>query len=123
MDYLRRLDEIANADLTFMKDTWTADMMRDGMQAIALAQQNPEITNREIDIWTYLSEYNPPESHGFMFSSDPIVNKVVGLMEVGHSGCSMAFTMRNIQHIAKIGFSAYRQVYLDQKKEKQDGSV
>jgi len=119
MDYFRTLDEVDNADLTFISDKWDADMIRDGMRAIALAQQEPDIATKELDIWTYLSKYNPPESHGFMFSNDPIVGKVDGLMTVGHSGCSMAYTMRHIQLIAKIGISAYRQECLAQQQYQQ----
>jgi heme exporter protein D len=119
MDYFRTLNEVDNADLTFISDKWDADMIRDGMRAIALAQQEPDIATKEFDIWTYLSKYNPPESQGFMFSDDPIVGKIVGLMAVGHSGCSMAYTMRHIQLIAKIGISAYRQECLAQQQYRQ----
>lgn len=108
MDYLRTLTEVASADLTFLNDEWAADMLRDGMRAVVIVQNT-----KETDVWTYLSTYEPPQSRGFMFSSDPIVDSVVRAMEVRHSGCSMAVTMRHLQLMAKIGFSAYRKGYLD----------
>ena len=119
MDHLRTLYEVDNADLTFIRDKWNADMIRDGMRAIVLAQQEPDIAAKEIDIWTYLSKYNPPESQGFMFSDDPIVGKIIRQTQVGHSGCSMAYTMRHIQLIAKIGISAYRDEWLAQQQPQQ----
>lgn len=119
MDYFRTLDEVDNADLTFIGGRWESDMIRDGMRAIVLAQQDPDIATKEIDIWTYLSKYNPPESQGFMFSDDPIVGKIIRKTQVGHSGCSMAYTMRHIQFIAKMGISAYRDEWLAQQRGRQ----
>jgi hypothetical protein len=82
------------------------------MRAVVVAQQLPEISKRELDVWNYLSKYDPPASHGFMFSSDPVVGKVVNAMEVGHSGSSMAFTMRHIQRVAQVGVAGYRREYI-----------
>ena len=112
-DYPRTFDEVTQLDLSFIDDKWSADMLRDAMRAVVVAQQLPEISKRELDVWNYLSVYDPPASHGFMFSSDPVVDKVVASMEVGHSGSSMAFTMRHLQRVAQIGVSGYRKGYLD----------
>ena len=112
LEYPRTFDEVTQLDLSFIKDKWSADMLRDAMRAVVVAQQLPEISKRELDVWNYLSKYEPPASHGFMFSSDPVVDKVVASMEVGHSGSSMAFTMRHLQLVAQIGVSKYREGYL-----------
>lgn len=111
--YPRTLQEVAALDLSFLNDNWAADMFRDGMNAIVLAQQNSEISKKEIDVWNYLSTYEPPEGQGFMFSrGDLVVESVQHHMKVGHSGCSMALTMRHLQLLAKIGFPEYRNGYL-----------
>jgi hypothetical protein len=110
--YPRTLQEVAALDLSFLNDNWAADMFRDGMNAVVLAQQDPAISKKEIDVWNYLSTYEPPENQGFMFSRGDIVVEVVqNKMQVGHSGCSMALTMRHLQLLAKIGFPNYRDGY------------
>ena len=114
--YPRSLQEVAQLDLSFMKDEWLADMLRDAMNAVVLAQEKPEIIKKGIDVWTYLSTYEPPEGQGFMFSrGDLVVESVQHHMQVGHSGGSMAHTMRHLQLLAQIGFPEYRNGYLTKK--------
>ena len=111
--YPRSLHEVAALDLSFLGDTWAADMLRDAMNAVVLSQENAEIIRRKIDAWTYLSTYEPPRGEGFMFSrGDTVVESVQYNMQVGHSGGSMAMTMRQLQLLAKIGFPEYRDAYL-----------
>ena len=110
--YPRSLQEVAALDLSFLKDDWAADMLRDAMNAVVLAQENPQILQKGIDAWTYLSTYEPPSGEGFMFSrGDIVVESVQQKMQVGHSGGSMAMTMRHLQLLAKIGFPEYRNGY------------
>jgi hypothetical protein len=104
-------DEVANIDLTFMPDAWCADMLRDAMNAVVLAQLDPEMSNNEIDVWAYLSTYEPPAGEGFMFCRDKVVSRIQANMQVGHSGGSMAFTLRHLELVAKIGLSKYREGY------------
>lgn len=115
--YPRSLQEVTELDMSFMKDKWAADMLRDAMNAVVLAQENPEIIKRKIDVWTYLSTYEPPSGEGFMFSrGDIVVESVQNHMQVGHSGGSMACTMRHLQLLAKIGLPEYREGYLNNSK-------
>jgi len=109
--YPRSLQEVAAIDLSFLDD-WAADMLRDAMKSVVLAQQDPEISRQEIDVWNYLSTYEPPAGQGFMFSrGDIVVESIQRNMQVGHSGGSMAHTMRHLQLLAKIGFPEYRDGY------------
>lgn len=110
--YPRSLQEVAALDLSFLRDTWAADMLRDAMNAVVLAQEKPQILEQKIDIWTYLSTYDPPRGEGFMFNrGDLVVESVQHHMQTGHSGSTMAITMRNLQLLAKIGFPQYRDGY------------
>ena len=110
--YPRSLQEVAAIDMSFMTDKWVADMLRDAMNAVVLAQENPQIIQKGIDVWTYLSTYEPPSGEGFMFSrGDLVVESVQNHMQVGHSGGSMAYTMRHLQLLAKIGLPEYREGY------------
>ena len=114
--YPRSLQEVAALDLSFLGDTWAADMLRDAMNAVVLAQENPKILQKGIDAWTYLSTYEPPEGQGFMFSrGDLVVESVQHHMQISHSGGSLAFTMRHLQLLAQIGLPEYRNVYLTKK--------
>jgi hypothetical protein len=111
--YPRSLQEVAAIDLSFLTDTWAADMLRDAMNAVVLAQEKPEIIRQKIDVWEYLSTYEPPRGEGFMFSrGDLVVESVQYNMQVGHSGGSMALTMRHLQLLAKIGLPEYRNGYV-----------
>ena len=111
--YPRSLQEVAAIDLSFLTDTWAADMLRDAMNAVVLAQEKPEIIRKKIDVWEYLSTYEPPRGEGFMFSrGDLVVEAVQYNMQVGHSGGSMALTMRHLQLLAKIGLPEYRNGYV-----------
>jgi hypothetical protein len=105
-------EEVTAIDLSFLGDDWAADMLRDAMNAVVLAQQDPKIRAKEINVWNYLSTYEPPAGQGFMFSrGDLVVESVQRNMQVGHSGSSMAMTMRQLQLLAKIGFPQYRDGY------------
>jgi hypothetical protein len=57
--------------------------------------------------WTYLRDNPPSESTGYMFSNNPAFSAIMNHMEVGHSGSSYAWTMRNLQYIATHGIDAY----------------
>jgi hypothetical protein len=105
----RTQSEVVELDLSFIKDSWCRDMLRDAMNAVVLAQGDPEITAQGIDVWNYLSTYEPPSGEGFMFSrGNPVITCIQSNMQTGHSGNSMAVTMRQLQLLAKIGMSAYR---------------
>ena len=112
------LEAVEACDLSYMNDTWSEDMIRDGMRAIIRVGQLPNIREKEINVWKYLSEYSPPSGRGFQFSAgdDQIVTLVQNNMITGHSGCSMGWTMRNIEFIAKNGVGAHRDRFLENKR-------
>ena len=114
------LDEVRDCDLSYLNDNHSADMIRDGMRAIILAGELPEIKAKEINVWKYLSEYSPPSGRGFQFSSgdDNIVSLVQNNMLTGHSGCSMGWTMRQIEFIAKNGVPTHRETFLENRRRR-----
>jgi hypothetical protein len=90
-------------------------MVRDGLRAIIRVADSPEFRSREItanQVWTHLAQYSPEPGKGFMFSADDdVILKIQNEMEIGHSGCSMGWTMRQIEFIAKNGLPAYRKLF------------
>ena len=78
------------------------DNVRDGIDAVIKTTQQ-----RESCTWSYLRDTPPSEKKGYMFSDNPMFSVILGNMQVGHSGASYAWTMRNLQHIASHGLDAY----------------
>jgi len=76
--------------------------VRDGIEAVIKTTQQ-----RESCAWTYLRDTPPDESRGYMFTNNPVFNEIMNNMQVGHSGASYGFTMRNLQYIATHGLDAY----------------
>lgn len=113
------LDAVRDCDISYLNDKWSEDMIRDGMRSIIRVGQIPEIRDKEINVWTYLSKYSPPADRGFMFSygEDRVVTLVGENMETGHSGASMGWTMRNIEFIAKNGLPAHRTMFLNRQRQ------
>lgn len=113
------LDAVTNCDLSYYACSHSANMVRDGMFAILRANEDPSIKTREINVWKYLSQYSPPSDRGFIFSAghDDIVTRVQYHMETGHSGCSMGWTMRQIEFIAKNGLPAHRKLFLENRRQ------
>jgi len=112
------LDAVRDCDLSYLNDKWSEDMIKDGMRSILRVGQLPEIRDKEISVWTYLSKYSPPADRGFQFSygDDRIVTLVGDHMEIGHSGTSIGWTMRNIEFIAKNGLPAHRARFLNSRQ-------
>jgi hypothetical protein len=102
------IEEVNNLDLNYI-DNWERDMIKDGMRAVVRA--NDVLEKREINVWDYLSKFSPPPNRGFMFCDDEIVSIIQREMETGHSGSSMAWTMRVIELIAKQGLPALPQYF------------
>jgi len=88
-----------------MEDPRISDLnynVHDGIAAVIKTTHQ-----RESCIWTYLRNNPPSESTGYMFSDNPIFTMIMRNMEVGHSGTSYGWTMRNLQYIANHGIDAY----------------
>ena len=92
----RIIDDI-NMSIYSVGDSWSDDMIKDGITAVIRASQATGI-----DMWAYLKTYTPESNKGFMFSNDGIIGKIGQFMEVGHSGSSYAWTMRQLQRIAHM---------------------
>jgi hypothetical protein len=73
------------------------EMLKDAYKAITVT-----------GMWAWFSGYVPAEGEGFTFTTHPNMKKIEEAMEYkGHSGFSYAWTMRQMQHIAKGGWENY----------------
>ena len=61
--------------------------------------------------WEYLREYKVSEETGYMFSTELTINDLMDQIdtdyEFGHSGCSISYTMRAMDFIAKNGVESF----------------
>lgn len=64
-------------------------------------------TITQLDLWSWLSTYTPEEKKGFMFSSDPNINKIGEALKTSHTGASFALVMQGMDYIAKYGYPAF----------------
>lgn len=77
----------------------------DAHEAMMLQDADSAIT--ECNLWDWLRGYTPEEGKGFMFSQHPNLNKIDAAMKFrGHSSSSHAWTMRQMEYIAKNGWDA-----------------
>lgn len=62
------------------------------------------------EAWELLANFT---GESFMFNTDPAIHtlmiKISDAYGGGHSGSSIAFTMRHLEFIAKHGFAAYKE--------------
>lgn len=78
-------------------DAHQADMLADAYQAITTA-----------DMWEYMRRPSVPGPDGFMFSPAIELAAINAEMKYdGHSGASYAWTMRQMEAIAKGGWEPY----------------
>lgn len=109
------LNAVRDCDLTCLNCDHSANMVRDGLRAVIRVSESPEFRCKEItatQVWKHLAHYSPDPDRGFMFSADDdVITRIQNKMEIGHSGCSMGWTMRQIEFIAKNGLPAYRELF------------
>ena len=81
----------------------------------------------QTSLWDWLKNYEVNPKNGFMFASDPEINLIGNVMErnnapviVSHSGASFGFTMRNLHYIATNGFEAYKALYLENTRQREE---
>jgi len=108
MSYIR-------GDFSFMTEDHERRMVEDAFQAMEKVEGS----------WAYLSRPEVPEKDtGFMFSRDPIVRQISEEVDknsqIGHSGSSYGWTMRQIEFIAKHGWDDYVKNCVKNQKKRED---
>ena len=91
-------------------DKYSRDFLKSAHQTIS-----------RCELWNWLRNFEPQEGRGFMFAegvseldrlNDELFKDPVSS---GHSGASYGITMRNMEYIAKNGYSAYKTMILSSK--------
>ena len=83
-------------DFSFITSDHERNMVESAFNAITIAEK-----------WEFLKTFEPDEGEGFMFTKNEEANKLMNYIDTvykeGHSGGSMAWTMRIMQIIAREG--------------------
>jgi hypothetical protein len=80
-------------------------MLKDAYDAITTA-----------NLWDFMRNEEPPHGQGYMWWPHPNLSEITRHMKTDHSGASYGWTMRQMQFIAKRGWSEYVvQCLLEQK--------
>lgn len=97
MDYT-----ITNNEFNTITNSHEREMLKNAYDAINASEA-----------WDWLKNFN---QQSFMFSLDPMVNKISENMEKlgynGHSGASFGWTMRNMEYLAKNGKTKFFSHYI-----------
>jgi len=89
--------------------TSDATMLADAYEAVSRA-----------NLWDYLARPSTPGPDGFMLASDFELSAIAArMMFKGHSGASYAWTLRQMEYIAKGGWDAYANRIRAQKANEQ----
>ena len=88
-------------DFSFIRDDATRYFVEDAYKAVSSIG----------GAWDFLKSYTPAENNGFMFSSDPMLDKIGAKLDQAHSGASYGYTMRQMEYIAKNGLEAYKNMW------------
>ena len=113
-DYaLHRIQHFLNRDvlneihLTIHKDEGNFSIFSHMKEYEQQALQNMYNVISNNNLWNFMKK-DPPINTGYAFWSTPelsIISK--GTEQDGHSGCSFSWALRNMQYIAKHGWTKY----------------
>jgi hypothetical protein len=78
-------------------NTLEAEMLRDADETIT-----------RLELWDWLKSYIPDQEKGFVLSKDWNLSSIIDNMKyTGHSGSSFSWTMRQMEYIAKNGWTEF----------------
>lgn len=73
--------------------------------------QDADTVLTTLGLWEWLSEFNPHQGEGFMFTHHPNLNRIIDAMTFqGHSGASFAWTLRTMQKLARLGWARFAEI-------------
>jgi len=107
-DELFPLDIPENPDFAFL-DIGDRNMIQSAYQTVS-----------RLNKWDYMRRYDPNSETGYMFDNDPTIREIISTINEDsplHSGASLVYTMRRVQHIAKNGFEKFKQDYCNEMQQ------
>ena len=88
-------------DFSFIENNNQRNMIEDAYNAVS----------NTVDGWEFMKTFNP--KNGFMYTDNPKLSEISHKMNMqhDHSGGSYAWTMRQIEYIAKKGWINYVELW------------
>jgi len=95
-----------NGEFEFVSDSNSRALFKNMHNAIS-----------QTELWDWMKSYTPPRDKGFMFASEPELDRIQNKMSEdpisgNHSGSSYGSMMRSMEYIAKNGYEAFKQEVL-----------
>jgi hypothetical protein len=95
---------IGDGNFEYIADIYERKMLQNAYKAIQISEG-----------WDFMKA--DPGDGGFMFSKDPMINKIMENMDqcipyVGHSGASFGCVMRSMQYLAINGIEKHKRCYI-----------
>lgn len=82
--------------------------------------QDADAAITQCELWDWLRDYVPENGKGFMFSEHPNLTRINNAMKYdGHSGSSYVWTMRNMEYIAKHGWTLFEFTIREQRRKEE----
>jgi hypothetical protein len=86
-----------------------AEMLRDADETIT-----------RLNLWDWLKSYTPDQEKGFVLSKDWNLSSIIDNMKyTGHSGSSFSWTMRQMEYIAKNGWTEFVKIRIEITKREE----
>ena len=94
------------------KGSWPTDHFSKDLRLMAA-------TITRLELWDWFRIESPSDNEGYRWWNHPNINKISenlqndeGILDNPHSGASFAWSMRNMQAIAKEGFQTWKTKYI-----------
>lgn len=88
-------------------------------EAMMLKDADAAIT--QCDLWNWLRDYTPEDGKGFMFSEHSNLTRINDAMKYsGHSGTSYGWTMRQMEYIAKHGWTLFEFTVRERRRKDEE---
>ena len=87
----------------------------------AMMLQDADNAITACNFWEWLRDYTPEDNKGYMFSNHPNLTKINLAMKYGgHSGASYGWTMKQMEYIAKHGWTLFEFKVREQRKKQEE---
>ncbi len=111
-NFWKKSEGFERGDFSFLSDTLMITTMTKAFNAIE------QFSRYYFNKWQ-LFDSNPPKKYGYMFWDPPFINSITKELENdGHTGASMALTMRKMQSIQQKGWNGIVKNHLESRNKR-----
>jgi hypothetical protein len=97
-------------DFSFITDAISRSCIETGYKGVQITEG-----------WNAIRNFS---GDSFMFTNDPEITRIMNAVNAeyggGHSGCSIGWTMRQLERISHIGINAFKSEWLNAQRERAE---